>query len=86
MITKTEFLYPRSRYHGNISPSHLVFNANLQEFAQRVGYIANLQTGGKLSTEESYEHIRILWVQFEFACRQLKIPGTASATFHELED
>lgn len=86
MITKTEFLYARSRYHGQLKPENLVFNASLQEFAQRVGYIANLQTNGKLTTQESYEHLKILWIQFEFACRQLRIPGNASAIFHDLED
>jgi hypothetical protein len=86
MVTKHEFLYARSRYHGQGKPEDLVFNANLQEFAQRAGYIANLHTGGKLSTEESYEHIRILWIQFEFACRQLKVPGNASAISHLSED
>jgi hypothetical protein len=51
------FLYPRARYQGSFSPEHLVFNANLQEFAQRVGYISNLQTAGKVSPEESYQPV-----------------------------
>jgi hypothetical protein len=58
-----DFLYPRARYHGQGKPEHLVFNANLQEFAQRVGSICNLQTAGKLSPVESYEQIRELWEQ-----------------------
>lgn len=45
----SDFLYPRSRYYGQFKPEYLVFNANLQEFAQRVSYISNLQTNGKLS-------------------------------------
>ena len=35
----------------------------LQEFAQRVSFIANLETGGKLSPEESYQQIQALWKQ-----------------------
>lgn len=55
------FLYPRRRYHGQFTPEALVFNANLQEFSQRVSYICNLQTRGKLSPEESYHQINGLW-------------------------
>jgi len=33
------FIYPRSRYYGQVKPENLVFNANLQEFAQRVSYM-----------------------------------------------
>ncbi|HIK05516.1 MAG TPA: hypothetical protein IGS40_12525 [Trichormus sp. M33_DOE_039] len=46
----SEFLYPRSRYYGQFKPEYLVFNANLQEFAQKVGYISSLQTNGNLSS------------------------------------
>jgi len=56
-----EFLYPRSRYHGQIRPENLVFNANLQEFAQRVMFVTNLETGGKLSTQEAYDQIEALF-------------------------
>ena len=55
------FLYPCARYHGPVKPEQLVFNANLQEFAQRVGYVSNLHTGGKLSSGEAFEEICQLW-------------------------
>jgi len=58
---KDDFLYPRSRYQGEFKPEHLVFDANLQEFAQRVGYISNLHTGGKLSSDEAFTQIQQLW-------------------------
>lgn len=73
MVTKDELLYARSRYYGEVNPENLVFNASFQEFSQRVGYVVNLETNGKMSAEESYEHIEILWAQFELACQQLKI-------------
>lgn len=57
------FLYPHRRYHGKVNPENLVFNANLQEFAQRVSYISNLQTRGKLSVQESYHQVNALWEQ-----------------------
>jgi len=70
---KADFLYPRSRYYGQVKPENLVFNANLQEFAQKVGYICNLETAGKLSPEESYDKIRVLWKQLKRSKRQLGI-------------
>jgi len=73
MTDKSDFLYPRSRYYGQVKPENLVFNANLQEFAQRVGYICSLQTGGKLSPEEAYEQIKELWKQLKRAHKQLGI-------------
>ncbi len=42
-----DFLMPRSKYHGEFTPQNLAFNANLQEFAQRVALICALETGGK---------------------------------------
>lgn len=56
-IDKFNLLYPRSRYYGQIKPKTLVFNANLQEFAQRVGYLSALETGGKISSEHTVNPI-----------------------------
>lgn len=71
MTEKQAFLFPRSRYYGQVLPENLVFNANLQEFAQRVSFIANLETGGKLSPEESYQQIKELWKQLKRSKKQL---------------
>ena len=68
-----DFLYPRSRYRGEIKPENLVFNANLQEFAQRVSYVCNLETAGKISTEDAYEQIKGLWKQLKQSKKQLGI-------------
>lgn len=70
---KDDFLYPRSRYQGEFKPEHLVFNANLQEFAQRVSYICNLETAGKISTVAAYEQIKSLWKQLKFSKQELGI-------------
>ena len=72
-MDKSDFLHPRSRYYGQVRPENLVFNANLQEFAQRVGYICNLQTAGKLSSEESYKQIKSLWKQLKRSKKHLGI-------------
>lgn len=73
MSDRSNFLYPRSRYHGPVQPANLVFNANLQEFSQRVSLICGLQTNGKLSPEESYEQIRALWKQLKHSKKELQI-------------
>lgn len=73
MTEKQAFLFPRSRYYGQVLPENLVFNANLQEFAQRVSCITNLETGGKLSPEESYQQIKALWKQLKRSKKQLGI-------------
>jgi hypothetical protein len=64
-LDKESFLYPRRHYRGQAKPENLVFNANLQEFAQRVSYISNLETAGKLSPQESYKQIEALWKQLK---------------------
>ncbi|MDR9403731.1 MAG: hypothetical protein RI580_09850 [Halothece sp. Uz-M2-17] len=60
-----QYLYPHASYQGRVKPENLVFNANLQEFAQRVGYIANLETAGKISSQQAYEQAHSLWKSLE---------------------
>ncbi|NBD15947.1 MAG: hypothetical protein GVY04_07305 [Cyanobacteria bacterium] len=59
--SKDEFLYPHYSYRGKAYPKNIVFNANLQEFAQKINYICNLETNGKISSEEAYHQIKDLW-------------------------
>lgn len=77
-VDKNNFLYPRSRYQGQVLPENLVFNANLQEFAQHVSYISNLETGGKLSPEQSYKQIKALWKQLKRSKKCLGINTDAA--------
>ncbi|MFN6558432.1 MAG: hypothetical protein RMY28_001300 [Nostoc sp. ChiSLP01] len=72
-VDKHSFLYQKYQYSGKFTPNSLVFNANMQEFTQRVGYICNLQTAGKLSTEESYKQIEALWEQLKYSYQTLNI-------------
>jgi len=73
MPDKSDFLYPHSRYYGQVQPENLVFNANLQEFSQKISYICNLETGGKISPEEAYSQIKSLWKSLKQSKRQLHI-------------
>ncbi|HEY9848089.1 MAG TPA: hypothetical protein V6D28_01420 [Leptolyngbyaceae cyanobacterium] len=63
--SKDRFLHPHHRYYGHFTPENMTFNANLQEFAQKVTYIAALETGGKLSPEQAYKQIKDLWQQLK---------------------
>lgn len=68
---KEDFLMPRSPYRGKFTPEHLVFNANLQEFANRVSLICGLETGGKISSVEAYRQIKKLWKDFKASKKNL---------------
>jgi hypothetical protein len=70
---KDRFLYTRNHYYGRVKPENIVFNANLQEFAQRVGYIVNLETGGKLAPEQAFNQIEELWDKLQSSKQGLMI-------------
>ncbi len=70
---KHNFLYLRNSYHGEVNPKNLVFNANLQEFAQKISYICALETGGKIPPEIAYKRIQSLWKELKQSKKELKI-------------
>ncbi|MEH2316213.1 DUF7219 family protein [Nostoc sp.] len=72
-VDKNNFPYQRYQYLGEFTPQNLVFNANLQEFSQRVCYICNLQSRGNLSSQESYEEIEGLWQELTQSFKALGI-------------
>ena len=58
---KEEFFYPTAHYRGEFTPENLAFNANLQEFAQRVSLLCGLETSGKIPPGDAYKQIKALW-------------------------
>ncbi len=74
-----EFVTPRGQYHGEFTPQNLAFNANLQEFAQRVVLICGLETGGKISSAQAYDDIKKMWKELKSSKKNLiknsKDPG-----------
>ncbi|MBD2121706.1 hypothetical protein [Trichocoleus sp. FACHB-262] len=70
---KDNFFYPRSHYYGAFTPETLAFNANLQEFSQKVAYISALETGGKLPPEQAYKQVKTLWKQLKRSRKALGI-------------
>ena len=70
---RNDFLYPRHPYHGKVKPENLVFNSNLQEFAQKISYVCNLETSGKLPPDQAYKQIRSLWKELKKSKKELGI-------------
>lgn len=68
---KDNFLYPTAHYRGEFTPEHLAFNANLQEFAQRVSLLCGLETSGKIPPGEAYQQIKTLWQQLKASKQNL---------------
>ncbi len=53
-------------YRGNDwSPERLMFHQNLESFAERVGLIVGLQANGKLSQDQAYDQIRVIWKELK---------------------
>ncbi|MDJ0900600.1 MAG: hypothetical protein QNJ55_17495 [Xenococcus sp. MO_188.B8] len=76
MLSKNEkhnFLYPRNSYRGEVKPENLLFNANLQEFAQKISYICALETGGKIPPGTAYRQIKALWKELKRSKKELGI-------------
>ena len=72
-MNHSDFLHPRYHYRGQWNPENLAFNANLQEFSQKINYICNLETNGKLSSQDAYQEIKSLWKQLKKTKKQLGI-------------
>ena len=68
---KENFIMPRAPYHGEFTPERMVFNANLQEFAGKVSLICNLETGGKITSEDAYSRIKKLWKELKASKKAL---------------
>ncbi|MDJ0531401.1 MAG: hypothetical protein QNJ70_02705 [Xenococcaceae cyanobacterium MO_207.B15] len=68
---KEEFLYPIGNYYGDFTPENLVFNANLQLFAQQVSYLCSLEANGKITPKDTYEEIKKFWKQLRRSSKEL---------------
>jgi hypothetical protein len=71
MSTKTDFLYPRYPYYGDPQQQYAALDANLQDFAQRVGVIACLESNGKIGAPEAFEQIKALYKQLKQSKKNL---------------
>ncbi|OKH17088.1 hypothetical protein [[Limnothrix rosea] IAM M-220] len=71
---KEQFIYPKESYRGEFKLEHVAFNANLQEFAKKVNIICNLETNGKITSNDAYQRIKELWRQLKSSRKTLKVP------------
>ena len=70
-IEKENFIYPYRSYHGKETLPDMIFDANLQEFSDRVAMICALENGGKISPEEAYKQIKELWKEMKASKKNL---------------
>lgn len=68
---KENFFYPNAHYRGDFTPENLAFNANLQEFAQRVSLLCGLETSGKIPPGDAYKQIKTLWQELKESKKNL---------------
>lgn len=68
---KDNFLYPTGCYYGEFTPQNFTFNANLQQFAQQVMYLCNLEANGKIEPEDAYDKIKKSWKQLKHSKKEL---------------
>ena len=64
-------MMPRATYHGEFTPERMVFNANLQEFANKISLICSLETGGTITSEEAYIRVKQLWKELKASKKEL---------------
>ncbi len=65
------FPYVCRPYQGKWTPENLAFNANLQDFAKQVRYIAELVNIGQLSIEEACNQIEVLLEELKHSKKHL---------------
>jgi hypothetical protein len=70
-IEKEDFIYPYRSYHGKETLPDIIFDANLQEFSDRVAIICALENGGKISPEKAYKQIKELWKEMKASKKNL---------------
>lgn len=74
-MNNRNYLIHKSKFRGKWTPENVVFDDNLQEFSQRVGFICALESNGKLSPIDAYRQIKQLFKQLKKSKRGLNIDG-----------
>lgn len=66
-------LFSMIQYEGEFSPQNLAFNANLQEFAQRVDYIYAIYRENEITASDAYQLVEQLWKELSHSKKGLGI-------------
>lgn len=74
-----KYVNAKKTYQGRLGPEAMVFDANLQEFSQKVGYICSLENSGKISPAEAYAEIKRLWKDLKQSRKALRISEDATS-------
>ncbi len=69
--SKDDFIFPYRSFHGETTLPNVIFDANLQEFSQRVALVCALENGGKITPKEAYQEIKNLWKQLKASKEQI---------------
>ena len=77
---KDQFIYPKESYRGEFNLENMAFNANLQEFAQKVNIVCNLETNGKITSNDAYKQIKKLWRELKSSRKSLNIKKSDNDT------
>lgn len=62
-----------NRFRGDPTPENILFDANLQVFANRVATICALENGGKITPYDAFLEIKGLWKQLKRSRKGLHI-------------
>jgi hypothetical protein len=60
-------------HREDFSAEDMIFDANLREFASRVGIICGLESGGSVSPDEAYRRIKAVWKELKRSKKNLRI-------------
>ena len=63
---------PDRRQHES-SAEEMIFDANLKEFAVRIGLIVGLESNAKIGPAEAYDRIKDLWKQLKKSKKNLGV-------------
>lgn len=75
MDEKARYVHAKKTYHGELGPEAMVFDANLQEFSQKVAYVCSLENSGKLTPQDAYAEIKRLYKELKQSRKQLGLTG-----------
>ena len=66
------------QHRNDREPEEVIFDANLQEFATKVGFICALESNEKITAHEAYRRIKKLYKSLKKSRRGLQIGRNGS--------
>jgi hypothetical protein len=66
-------IYPPSCYLDGSRSENVIFNTELQGFAQEISYISGLEASGQISPKNAYKEVKLRWKELKKFKKKLKI-------------